>query len=328
MRASLSRVFLRLFSPGCLAAGLACLVLLAGGGTAHARAKPVVAKGFDSPEAAVAALVDALRKNDHAGLASILGDERLTPRAQEEDRADVAVFLKSFESRHSLDRSRPEVAVLSVGEDNWVFPVPVTLRGDVWRFDTRAGMREIFNRRIGRNELLTIEALRAYVTAQREFAARKGDGQGARQFACRFFSGSEQENGLYWQPRPGGEESPVGQLMAQAAQEECQALGVTPAPFHGYYFKILSRQGRHAPGGSYGYFAGKDMVLGFACVAYPEKYGVTGIMTFIVNQDGIVHQKDLGKRTASAARRMKEYDPDKTWAKAEFVPPVPASPAQ
>ena len=327
MRASLYRILLSLFSPGCLAACLACLVLLAGGAAHAARAKPVVAKGFETPEAAVAALVDALRTNDHEGLASVLGDERLTPRAQEEDRADVAVFLRSFDAKHSLDRSRPEVAVLSVGEDNWIFPVPVRFRGNVWRFDTQAGMREIFNRRIGRNELLTIEALRAYVEAQRDFAARKDTGQGTRQFACRFVSDSEKENGLYWQPKPGGEESPVGQLMAQAARDECQALGIAPAPFHGYYFKILSRQGRNAPGGSYDYFAGKDMVLGFACVAYPEKYGLTGVMTFVVNQDGVVHQKDLGKRTAAAAGKMKEYNPDKTWAKAEFVPPVPAPPA-
>jgi len=331
MGTSLFRVLLRVtatnLSPAKMAVSLAFLVLATWGTGAEGKMKPAGHAAFDSPEAAVAALVDTVRKDDHAGLASILGDERLTPRNQEEDRADALEFLKSYDAGHSIDQSRPRVAILSVGQDHWIFPVPITLQGKVWRFDTLAGMGEIFNRQIGRNELLTIETLKAYAAAQWEFAAKRANEGGARQFACRFMSVSGKKNGLYWQVPAGGEESPVGPLVAQAAREECQALGVKPVAFHGYYFKVLSRQGRHASGGSYDYFVGGDMVLGFACVAYPEKYGVSGVVTFLVNQDGIVFQKDLGRKTAALAGSMTAYDPDASWTKAEAASTAPSSEA-
>lgn len=302
---------------------LASLVLFASGQAYSAKAEPVVRKAFPTPEAAVAALVQTLEQGGRRELAAVLGDARLVPRETGEDRADVQAFLKSYAARHSLDRSRPGRAFLSVGKDNWVFPVPVVRQGDVWRFDARAGMREIFNRRIGRNELLTIETMKAYVAAQREFAAIQAGRTGKRLFACRFFSAAEQENGLYWRTPAGGGESPLGPLVAQAAREECLAAGVKPVAYNGYFFKILTSQGSHAPGGSHGYMSGGEMALGFACVAYPEKYGHTGVMTFLVNQDGIVYQKDLGKKTAVAAKAMAAYDPDETWEKVEPSPGTP-----
>jgi hypothetical protein len=324
MRAFLSRVLSSIFSPGWAAASLACLVILVGGAGHAAKRAQVVHRDFDSPESAVAALVDTLRKDDHAGLVSILGDERLTPRSQKEDRADVAAFLKSFDLNHAIDQSKPGVATLSVGEENWFFPVPITRQGDFWRFDTQAGMQEIFDRNIGRNELLTIETLKAYVAAQQEYATKSPEGKVPRQFACRFFSSVGKKNGLYWQAPAGQEESPIGPMVAKAAREECLAMGVQPVAFHGYFFKILTRQGKHAPGGSYEYMVGGEMVLGFACMAYPEAYGITGVMTFLINQDGTVYQKNLGKRTDFKARAIKEYNPDSTWTKVESVPAASA----
>ncbi|MBF0482062.1 MAG: DUF2950 domain-containing protein [Desulfovibrionaceae bacterium] len=300
-----------------LPACLACLALLTGVSAETAGAATLRQKTFDTPQAAVEALAATLRSDNHSELIAILGDTRLTPRAQEEDRADVEAFLKAYDAKQTLDLSRPGRAMLTVGEDNWTFPAPLVQQGQTWRFDTQAGIREIFNRRIGGNELLTIETLKAFVAAQREYASTHPKDGGARQFACRFFSAKDKKNGLYWPAPEGAQDSPGGPKLARAAKEECLAQGVKPVAFNGYYFKILTRQGKHAPGGSYDYLAGGEMVLGFACVAYPEKFGDTGIMTFVVNQDGEVRQKNLGKKTEAAAKAMTAYDPDATWTKAE-----------
>jgi len=300
-----------------LAAILACLALWTGGPAEAAAAGELRQKTFDSPQAAVEALVATLRSNNTSELIAILGDKRLTPRAQENDRADVEDFLKSYDVKQSLDQSQPERAILTVGEDNWIFPVPLVQEKQAWRFDTKAGIREIFNRRIGGNELLTIETLKAFVDAQREYAAKSSETMGVQQFACRLLSVGKTKNGLYWVAREGQDKSPGGPLLALAAKQECLLNGVQPAPLNGYYFKILTRQGDNASGGAYDYMVRGQMVLGFACVAYPEKFGDTGIMTFVVNQDGVVYQKNLGKKSEAAALAMTAYDPDPTWTKAE-----------
>jgi len=303
-----------------LAASLACLACLAlwtAGPAGAAEMGKLRQKTFDSPKAAVDALVATLRSNNTLDLITILGDKRLTPRAQEKDRADVEAFLKSYDAKQSLDQSQPERAILTVGEDNWVFPVPLVQQDQTWRFDTKAGIREIFNRRIGGNELLTIEILKAFVDAQREYAAKSSQAMGVEQFACRLLSVGNAKNGLYWETREGQEKSPGGPLLALAAKQECLLSGVQPVSLNGYYFKILTRQGDSAPGGAYDYMVKGQMVLGFACVAYPEKFGDTGIMTFVVNQDGVVYQKNLGKRSEAAALAMTAYNPDSTWTKAE-----------
>jgi hypothetical protein len=186
-----------------------------------------------------------------------------------------------------------------------------------WYFDTEAGKEEILNRRIGRNELATLQVLRACAEAQREYAAHDHNGDGVLEFAKRFISTPGAKDGLYWPPDPGAEVSPLGPLVANAQDLGYKHAPLNPEPsaepFHGYFFKILTRQGDHAPAGKYNYIINGHMLAGFAFVAWPASYGETGIMTFIVNQQGRVYQKDLGEKTASVAREMKEYDPDPSW---------------
>jgi hypothetical protein len=302
--------------------GLICLLLLIGPASAASgsQAKQTGIRTFDSPDSAVAALVESLRSGDRAGLIAILGDHRLATGDQEVDRTDIETFLSGYEAKHVLDTSQPGKAVLIIGQDDWPFPVPILQQNGAWRFDTRDGMKEIFNRRIGRNELLTIVALKEYVAAQREYAATDPDRDSIHQFARRLVSTPGKRDGLYWSAADSEAESPLGALMARAAHYELISQGSRggkPAPFNGYYFKVLTRQSGKAQGGVYDYIVGGNMMLGFACVAYPARYGDTGIMTFIVNQDGVVYEKNLGKRTPAAVKAMSAYAPDSTWTKAE-----------
>jgi hypothetical protein len=207
--------------------------------------------------------------------------------------------------------------VLEVGDKHWPFPIPIVMKDGQWFFDTEAGKEELLNRRIGRNELATLQVMRACVEAQREYATQDRDGDEVLEFAQRFISTASNKDGLYWPPDLDGEISPLGPLVAHA-----QGLGYghqpqdpqpSPEPFHGYFFKILTRQGKHAPGGKYNYIINGNMIGGFAFVAWPASYGESGIMTFIVNQQGRVYQKDLGPKTASTAASLKSYDPGNAW---------------
>jgi hypothetical protein len=205
-----------------------------------------------------------------------------------------------------------------LGDDLWPFPVPIVKKDGGWFFDTDAGKDELLNRRIGKNELAAIPAMRAYVDAQRDYAGKDHDGDEVLEYAQRLVSSPGKEDGLYWPPAFDGDVSPLGPLVAYA-----QAEGYSPelreeeeaerGPFHGYYFKILTRQGKHAPGGKYNYVTNGNMIGGFALVAWPAEYGDSGIMTFIVNQQGRVYQKDLGPTTSKIAQKMSTYDPDPTW---------------
>ncbi|MFI5324152.1 MAG: DUF2950 domain-containing protein, partial [Thermodesulfobacteriota bacterium] len=193
----------------------------------------------------------------------------------------------------------------------------IVKKGERWIFDTEAGREEILNRRIGRNELNVIEVLHAYVDAQREYASKDRNGDGSLEFAQKLVSTNGKHDGLYWETKEGEEMSPFGPLAAQAAKE---GYNVKPqsddySPYHGYFYKILKGQGKSAHGGRYDYVVNGKMILGFALVAYPSKYGSSGIMTFIVNQEGVVYEKDLGKNTADIAQSMKWYDPDGSWKK-------------
>jgi len=295
---------------------LAFLVLLVQscGGLA-VKTKPAAQKGFDSPESAVAALADALRSDNRAELVAVLGDERLAPGADSQEKEDSAAFLKAFDETRGILRPEPNMALLSVGKDAWVFPVPLRQSGAVWWFDTEAGLAETQNRELDRNELFTIETLKGYVGAQMEYAAAKQREKLPPQFARRFQNQEGTRNGLSGQTS--GEQAKSLMGLAAAAKEECLAAGTSPAAFHGYFFKILTRQGEHARGGAYDYMAGNALILGFACVAYPEKYGETGVMTFIVNHSGIVYQKDLGEETEARVQAMTAYDPDESWSAAE-----------
>jgi len=207
--------------------------------------------------------------------------------------------------------------VLEVGDERWPFPVPIVPRDGRWFFDTEAGKDELLNRRIGRNELATLQSVRAYVEAQREYAGKDRDGDEVLEFAPKFNSTPGTKDGLYWPQHLDGEISPLGPLAAQAYDEGYGGRATheraEPAPFHGYFFKILTRQAKTAPGGKYDYVINGNMIGGFALVAWPAEYEESGIMTFIVNQQGRVYQKDLGSKTAKIAAAMKEYNPDKTW---------------
>jgi hypothetical protein len=209
--------------------------------------------------------------------------------------------------------------VLEVGTNSWPFPVPIVKKDGRWFFDTEAGKEEVFRRRIGKNELATLAVMRTYVDAQREYASRDRNGDEVLEYAQRLASTPGAKDGLFWPPDLDGEISPLGPLVAQAQGEgyamERKGQDSTREPFHGYFFKILTRQGKHAPGGKYNYIINGHMIGGFALVAWPAEYGESGIMTFIVNQQGRVYQKDLGAKTGKLAAAMKVYDPDPSWSR-------------
>jgi hypothetical protein len=276
-------------------------------------------KTFATPEEAVAALAGAVQTTNHIELRAILGpaaEDLVNPDAVQAAN-EFAAFAAALGETNRLVRESDRRRVLELGNDPWPFPVPIVQKDGRWFFDTVAGKDELLNRRIGANELSTLEVARAYVQAQREYASRDRDGSEVLKFAQNFLSTPGNKNGLYWSPEPDGEISPLGPLVAAAQAEGYRKITGEksgPNPYHGYLFRILTRQGKHAPGGKYDYVINGNMIGGFALVAWPAEYGKTGIMTFIVNQQGRVYQKDLGPQTAKTVGAMKAYDPDKTWA--------------
>jgi hypothetical protein len=211
--------------------------------------------------------------------------------------------------------------VLEVGTNGWPFPIPLVKQASGWQFDTVAGKDELLNRRIGRNELEVLRVMRAYVDAQREYATQDRDGDEVLEYAQKLSSSPGKTDGLYWPMELNGEKSPLGPLVADAQDVGYFSNGISseggPRPFYGYLFKILTRQGKHAPGGKYDYIINGNMIGGFAMVAWPAEYGDSGVMTFIVNQQGRVYQKDLGKSTDKIAKKMRDYDPDSSWRLSE-----------
>jgi hypothetical protein len=274
-------------------------------------------KTFPSPEQAVDALASAWRSNDKEVLLAIFGraGEKLVSSgdlvAEKQARERLA---SAYDEGHHVESQGTGKAVLILGKDEWPYPIPLVREGEGWRFDVKAGADQIIDRRIGRNELSAIQVCRAYVEAQRDYAAKDHLGGGLHEYAQKVVSSQEKHDGLYWQPSEGQEESPLGPLVAAAqAQGYGTASAEGRAPFHGYFFKILTRQGKNAPGGALDYIVNGHMTRGFALVTFPAKYGDSGVMTFIVNQDGIVFEKNLGPHTAEIVTRMTEYNPDKTW---------------
>jgi Protein of unknown function (DUF2950) len=273
---------------------------------------------FAAAHDAVQALIAAVKTGNLADLFAIFGPDGEALIAS----SDVATARKNrevfkvavAEQWHLVDET-PDRKTLVIGNEEWPFPVPIVKTGTGWQFDTAAGKEEIIARRIGRNELDVIETCRAYVTAQKRYALQGHDGNPAGLYAMKFSSDPGKENGLYWPAAHGQKRSPLGDLVAQAAEEGSPVGGnrAQPTPFHGYYFKILTAQGPAAPGGAKNYVVKGAMSRGFALVAWPAEYDVTGVMTFLVNQDGIVHEKDLGRATDTAARQMPSYNPDGSW---------------
>jgi hypothetical protein len=277
---------------------------------------------FASPEEAVKALVEALKADNMEELRAIFGPagkEVLSSGDAIEDRAGRERFLKAYETKKALIQDGDAKVVLQIGAEEWPFPIPIVKRGEKWSFDTRKGKEELINRRIGRNELNTIQVCLAYVDAQREYAFKDRDANGLLEYAQKFRSDPGKKNGLYWDVKAGEAQSPLGPLFA-AAQEKGysgKSTGSKPVPYHGYYYRILTGQGKNAPGGAYDYVVKGNMIGGFALVAYPAQYGSSGVMTFIVNHDGVVYQKDLGKSTEKSAVAMRLFNPDQTWKRAQ-----------
>jgi hypothetical protein len=278
-----------------------------------------VAKTFATPEQAVAFLDVAVKTKDSQALQVLFG-----PAARDFENPDRVQATNEFnafaaamgETNHLAWESATKV-VLEVGRDSWPFPIPLVKNGESWAFDAQAGKEEILNRRIGRNELQTLQVTRAYVEAQREYASADRNGDEVLEYAQKLMSTEGSKDGLFWPPDLDGELSPLGPLVAQAQEKgyelDRQRDKTAPDPFHGYFFKILKRQGGSAPGGKYDYVINGHMIAGFALVAWPAQWGQSGVMTFIVNQQGKVYQKDLGPKTAQRVRSMKAYDPDSSW---------------
>ncbi len=276
-------------------------------------------KTFATPDEAVASLAAAMKSQDGDTLRAIFGpglaDVENPDRVQATN--DFRAFAAALGEKHRLARQSQTSFVLEVGTNSWPFPIPIVQQDGRWLFDTVAGKEELLNRRIGKNELAVLEIMRAYVDAQRDYASRDRDGDGVLEYAQKLASAPGMKDGLYWSLELDGESSPFGPFVAHAQGEGYLEENPTdkriPQPFHGYLFKILKAQGKHAPGGKYKYVINGNMIGGFALVAWPAEYGESGVMTFIVNQQGVVYQKDLGQKTAKTARRMTEYDPDRTW---------------
>jgi hypothetical protein len=274
-------------------------------------------KSFSSAEEAVKAAVAAARSNDDKELLAIFGaqaKEILFSGDTVADKQRRAQFVKAYDEKNRLV-TEGENTILVVGNNEWPFPIPVVNSGRNWIFDTAKGREEILNRRIGDNELYTIQVMLVLVDAQREYAIKDRNRDGLLEYAQKFVSDPGKRNGLYWEAKQGEPQSPLGPIMIRARSEGYQGKpSATPSPYHGYYYKILSGQGKDAPGWAYSYLVKGKMIGGFAVVAYPAQYGNSGVMTFIVNHDGKVFQKNLGKNTASVAAAMTEYNPDSAWS--------------
>jgi hypothetical protein len=288
-------------------------------GLGAAPARGAQATAFPSAKEGVDKFVAASRADDTAALDKILGPEGrdiLHSGDAQADKNALGRFVAAYDAGHKLASDGPTKVTLTVGADEWPLPVPLVKGADGWRFDTAAGKAELLNRRIGRNELITIEACKAFVDAQREYAS-SDRGDGILDYAQRFLSTPGKKDGLYWQTKTGEAQSPLGPLFAKA-----QAAGYRPGksgapqPFNGYYFRILQGQGPAAKGGAYSYLAHGKMMGGFGLIASPATYGVSGVMTFMVNQDGGVFQRDLGPETVARAGQIKSFDPEPGWKKA------------
>ncbi len=273
---------------------------------------------FASPEAGFDALLGALRASDAKQLARLLGPghQRIVDSGDTAaDRAVWARFVADYDAKHSVRSDGEDKATLVTGPNDWPMPIPLVKRAGGWAFDADAGEAEIVARRIGRNELDTIQVCLAFVDMQREYAETDRNGDGVLEYAGRWISQPGKRDGLYWPTQAGEAPSPGGPRLAEADPKLRMQGG--PVPYHGYYYRILTAQGKHAPGGARSYLVNGKLIGGVALVAHPARYLVSGVKTFICNMDGVVYQKDLGPRSSALASRLTAYDPDPSWTKAE-----------
>jgi DUF2950 family protein len=279
---------------------------------------------FKTPDEAASALVSAAKTGDRKAIVTVLGpdgEDIVTSGDAVADAATREKFIAAYDAKHQIAMDGDNKATVVIGLEDFPLPIPLVRKDGLWQFDTAAGRQEILARRIGKNELDAIQASLAYVDAQNEYAEKDRTGAGVGTYAQRIISQPGKKDGLYWPTSQGEDASPLGELVAEATAQGYRAGGGR-APFHGYYFKILTKQGPAAPGGELEYVVHGKMIGGFALVAYPAEYRNSGVMTFIVNHAGNVFQKDLGPDTAKLAERMSAFNPDKTWQPVSDTEPV------
>jgi hypothetical protein len=286
----------------------------AAGDVAQQSPKP---RSFANPHDAMQAFAAAVKAADETSLKAMLGPEGesiLRSGDRVEDKAMRDRFTAAYEAAHTIERRGGSKGWILVGKDEWALPIPLVKRGASWYFDGKAGKRELLNRRIGRNELFTMQSVLAYVDAQQEYYLRNPEQDKLLAYAQKFISTANKRDGLYFPTTAGERPSPLGPLFdARHAAGYLDDAGGKPGPYHGYYYKILKAQGPKATGGAYDYIANGKMIGGFALVAHPATYGNSGVMTFIVNHDGVLYQKNLGSNTAAIAQKMTRFNPDETW---------------
>ena len=294
---------------------VALLLGFAGGAAAQQPAKP---QGFPTADAAANALTEAVRKNDQKAIAALWGAgwREFVPGSDNDVQRRRTAYLAAWDESHKLVMSGDAKAMIEIGKNGWTLPVPIVKDGAEWRFDIAGGVKEMVFRRIGHDEASVIQTLLAVVDAEADYAALDPMNTGAPSYARRLLSTPGKRDGLYWETKPGEKQSPLGPAVAKA-----QADGKSPDGHYGYFFRLLYSQGAAAPGGARHYVANGRMIGGFAVIAWPVRYGDTGVMTFIVNQDGVVYQQDLGPETAKRAGTIVAFNPDKGWAKADMTPP-------
>jgi len=290
-------------------------VLLTGGFATRSMAQQPGQKTFSSPDEATTAVVTAMKNNDEKLMLEILGPDgkHIVYSGDEvEDAQNRANFVERYQEMHRLVKEPDGSVVLYIGAKNWPTPIPIVKKGNAWFLDTDAGKKEILYRRVGRNEISTIKVCQELVAAQKEYYTAQHN-----EYAKQIFSDEGQHNGLYWKAADGEPQSPIGPLVASAVAEGyVKGKNGPPTPYRGYYYHVLTRQGKDAPGGAKSYIVNGKMTGGFAFLAYPAEYRSSGVVTFIVGPDGVVYQKDLGKKTAILGKAMKEYNPDSSWQKA------------
>jgi len=281
-------------------------------------------QAFKTPDEAASALVSAAKTGDRKAIITVLGPDGEDIVSSGDAVADAATrekFIAAYDAKHQIAMDGDNKATMVIGLEDFPLPIPLVRKDGMWQFDTAAGRQEILARRIGKNELDAIQASLAYVDAQNEYAEKDRTGAGVGTYAQRIISQPGKKDGLFWPTSQGEDASPLGELVAEATAQGYKPGG-GQAPFHGYYFKILTKQGAAAPGGELEYVVHGKMIGGFALVAYPAEYRNSGVMTFIVNHAGTVFEKDLGPETAKLAERMSAFNPDKTWQKVEDTTPV------
>ncbi len=278
-------------------------------------------KTFASPGDAVLALYNAVKSNDAQALSAILGSNSGPILHTGDEVADKKMgtdFIRRYDQMHRVVLEPDQTVTLYVGADNWPMPIPIVKNNNgAWYFDTESGKQEILYRRIGRNENDAIEVLYTLVDAQRDYASATHDGDKTKHYAMKFISDEGKQNGLYWKTSDNESPSPIGPLLVAATGEGYAMRQGQQEPFHGYYYRILTKQGAAAKGGARDYMVNGQLTRGFAFVAFPAEYRNSGVMTFIVNQDGVVYEKDLGQDTGKLAAAMSAFDPDNTWQPAE-----------